>query len=183
MNPEMSHYFDARGVTLTRGEDPIFPAPRCMTCSRVELMRPPVTPYLAVKLPLATNRRPTVCDECTQPPRDQTKPKSIVGQTATSLPDWAMSALPSTPEAISAFPIGRRVFKNTIPIGPRRACSGAAAMLLFCSGVLDHQGLGDCMHCRAVALERPRQTMHIKPDRPRGATWSLDDLRAWIDFG
>src|ERR1700674_1346127 len=105
------------------------------------------------------------------------------GSNCDLLPDWAMSALPSTPEAISAFPIGRRVFKNTIPIGPRRACSGAAAMLLFCSGVLDHQGLGDCMHCRAVALERPRQTMHIKPDRPRGATWSLDDLRAWIDFG
>jgi hypothetical protein len=108
MNPDMSHYFDARGVRLTRGEDPIFPAPRCMTCNSVELMRPPVTPYLAVKLPLATNRRPTACDECTQPPRDQTKPKSIVGQTATSLPDWAMSALPSTPEAISAFPILRR---------------------------------------------------------------------------
>jgi hypothetical protein len=34
--------------------------------------------------------------------------ESALGQTATSLPDWAMSALPSTPEAISAFPILRR---------------------------------------------------------------------------
>jgi hypothetical protein len=56
LNPEMSHYFDARGVTLTRGEDPIFPAP---TVHHLQVVSnscvPPVTPYLAVKA--------TTCDQ------------------------------------------------------------------------------------------------------------------------